>query len=187
MITNDYRLNNHAISLLRGLIHKKLDYYRADPFVFNNAVFENVSFFVASGIYQLTAPLVTLDYYGSVEDISILEFDSCLLKDVGSSLMNTEQIDVHVNDEIKAILVVNEVQQAFRNNSLFQELMQTRGLIFQFKDHELSFEKEREFSQDIYINRGSNLLDKFLPVDWFSEGWHTNEKGVCTREIITLQ
>lgn len=187
MITYNFCFDENKISLLRSLVHKRMDHYRSDPFDFNNAVFENVSLFIGDNIFQITAPLVVLNYYGAMEEISILNFDSCSLDDVGSSLMNVEQIDVLINDEIQAISIVNEIQRAFRDDVMFQELKQTRGVIFKFKGHELSFEKEREFSQDIYINRGNNLLDKFLPVDWFSEGWRANEKGICTREIITLQ
>lgn len=128
-----------------------------------------------------------MDYFGSNEEVSILEFDASDSRHVGSALKNVEQIDVHINNTIRSISVVNEIQRGYRRDVIYQELKITRGIIFHFLDSELSFEKGMPFSEIIYINRGYNLIDKFHSVTRFSEGWKPNESGICTREIITLQ
>jgi hypothetical protein len=39
-----------------------------------------------------------MDYFGSNEEVSILEFDASDSRHVGSALKNVEQIDVHINE-----------------------------------------------------------------------------------------
>ena len=46
----------------------------------------------------------------------------------------------------------------------------TRGIIIEFGDHELAFEKPVWFSEDIVIRKGYNLIVKFQPVEEICKG-----------------
>ena len=53
---------------------------------------------------------------------------------------------------------------------------------------EISFEKQNwPYSEEINIERGYNLIDKFGDVNDFSEDWDPGIKAVATRENVVLQ
>ena len=64
----------------------------------------------------------------------------------------------------------------------------TRGIIIEFGDHELAFEKPVWFSEDIVIRKGYNLLEKFQPVDEICKAgkWKDGVTMECSREVMTL-
>ncbi len=65
--------------------------------------------------------------------------------------------------------------------------MVTRGIIFHFGDHQYSFEKPVWFSEDIYIQKGYDLIKKFASNDKFvNDDWCEGCKAECKREIVTF-
>jgi len=83
---------------------------------------------------------------------------------------------------------VNECQRLFENGIQTYEVLITRGIIFKFKDgHELSFEKNIWFSEDITVEKGYDLIERFTPVEEFAEGWSGNYSGECVRELISFR
>ena len=105
-------------------------------------------------------------------------------------LEGEEMIDFPICSTIKEIRVINENQRLYHDNVQTYDVYTARGLIFIFDDdRELSFEKPVWFSEDIYIKKGYNLFDKFVPVDNFSDGWEDCEgyTAKCEREIVTIK
>lgn len=95
-----------------------------------------------------------------------------------------------INEKIKEIHLVQENQRLYKNNKQIYDVWVTRGIIFVLKSgHEISFEKAVWFSEDIYINKGYNLIDSFQSIDEFREDWDESEgyRGECTRNIEIIK
>ncbi|MBQ6538029.1 MAG: hypothetical protein IJL75_03900, partial [Eubacterium sp.] len=64
----------------------------------------------------------------------------------------------------------------------------TRGIIFHVGGREISFEKDNvPFSEEIIIQRGYELIDKFSDEKDFLESWDNDIKPECTRQIIEIK
>ena len=64
---------------------------------------------------------------------------------------------------IKRIIVVQENQKLFENHALIYDVWLTRGIIFDFGNHQVSFEKGAWLSEQIIIRKGYDLLSEFTP------------------------
>ena len=109
-------------------------------------------------------------------------------QDIHSFVQGQTMVETPVESVISEVIVVNERQKLFENNKQTYEVLVTRGIIFKFEDgHELSFEKNIWFSEDITVGKGYNLIDRFTPASEFEEGWSGPLRGECFREIILLK
>jgi len=50
----------------------------------------------------------------------------------------------------------------------------------------LYFEKNILFSEEISIEKGYNLIERFSPISEFEESWSEEFKGKCERDIIII-
>ena len=90
------------------------------------------------------------------------------------------QIDTPINGCIEKVVLVNENQQVFENGTQTYDVWLTRGVIFMVDGREISFEKQNwPYSEEINIERGYNLIDKFGDVRDFSEDWDPGIKAVA--------
>ena len=129
-----------------------------------------------------------MDYYGEQEDVALFKMESIPYENVNSLVQGQEMLETPVNSIISDVIIVNEKQQLFKNNMLIYEVLITRGIIFKFEDgHELSFEKNIWFSEDISVEKGYDLIERFSPTTEFEEGWSGNYSGKCSRELISLK
>lgn len=87
-------------------------------------------------------------------------------------------IETPVRNVVSEVLIINEHQKLFENEIQTYDVQLTRGIILKSKDgHELSFKKSIWFSEDITVEKGYNLLERFTPVEEFAEGWSGNYRG----------
>ena len=97
-------------------------------------------------------------------------------------------VETPVESIVAEVLVVNEQQQLFERDVKTYEVLVTRGIIFKLEDgHELSFEKNIWFSEDITVEKGYDLIQRFTPTTEFEEGWSGDYRGDCSREIILVK
>lgn len=93
-----------------------------------------------------------------------------------------------VDRVVADVLVVTDKQDFFRNDIHLYEVLVTRGIVFVFEDgHELSIEKDIWFSEDIIVERGDNLIQRFASTGQFEEGWCGGYVGVGTREVASVK
>ncbi len=129
-----------------------------------------------------------MDYYGQNEDVAIFKMSNIPYDDIHSMIQNQTMIDTPVSSIISEIDIVNERQSLFENETLVYEVQVTRGIIFKFKDgHEISFEKEIWFSEDISVKKGYDLIQQFSSTDEFEEAWSDEYRGECTRDTIVIK
>lgn len=78
------------------------------------------------------------------------------------------------------------IPKNFDNNEK-KFLVYKKLFIFKFKDkYELSFEKNILFSEEISIEKGYNLIERFSPISEFEESWSEEFIGKCERDIIII-
>lgn len=175
-----------SMKTIKNMIGKTMLKYKCDPFEFSTSVYGIIGIELEDSSYAFTNTVTAMDYYGKKEDVAVFKMENMSFKAIKSMIQNQNMLETPVNSIIADVLVVNEEQQLFENNLQTYEVLITRGIIFIFKDkHELSFEKDIWFSEDITVEKGYNLIQRFTPTTEFEKSWSGNYKGKCFRKIIS--
>ena len=183
MVQIDIRLQSGEMDVLRSLIGKKLDSIQHDPFNFVNSSSQVVQINTEAGVYYLYSFTEPLDYYGVMEDVAVWTFETERYKTVD----NKSFITTPVQAIIKNITLVQEHQRLFKGQDQIYDVWLTRGIVIDFGDHQISFEKAVWFSEDIYIQKGYDLEDGFASVeDFVNSDWNEGLKAECSRETVSL-
>lgn len=184
----DIRFSASDIADLQAVVGKKMLKYKCDPFEFSTSVYGIVGIAFEDTSFAFTNTVKPMDYYGVTEDVALFSMQHIPFDDIHSRIQNQVMIEMPIECIVSSISIVNERQKLFEKGIQTYEVLVTRGVIFHFDDdHELSFEKNIWFSEDITVEKGYNLLDKFTPTTEFEEGWSGDYRGECSREIITLK
>lgn len=185
MKTIDMRFDSKKI---KGLVNETFNKYMCDAFDFTNSVTQIVGIYIGDDVYSLTNIQETVDYFGNTDDIAIYKFTETANGNITSAFKNSEMITTPVHGKIEKIHLINENQQIFRNEKQLYNVWLTRGIIFFVNGREISFEKDNiPFSEEIIIQRGYNLIDKFSDKDEFLTSWNDGIIPKCSREIIEFQ
>ncbi len=183
----DVRFSADDLAAIKAVAGKKLLKYKCDPFVFSTAVYGIVGISFENISLAFTNLAEVMDYFGDDEDVAIFKMKRMPYESIKSMVQNQDMIETPVGAVIKEISIINECQRLFDNNALIYEIWLTRGIIFRFEDgHELSLEKNIWFSEDISVEKGYNLLERFTPAEEFGKGWSGNYRGECSRELVKL-
>lgn len=184
MNTIDIRLKEADLQILRSVIGESLENIEHDEFIFTNTSSQVVRFNISGKqiyLYSFTEPL---DYYGSTEDVAVWSVE----KNVYPLVTEKDFIKIPIHQNITGITLVQENQQMYDHGEQTYDVWVTRGIIIDFADHQLSFEKPVWFSEDIIIRRGYNLLNAFKPVEDITnaENWNEGIELKCNRIIEIL-
>lgn len=184
----DVRFSASEMAEIQKMVGKKMVKYKCDPFEFSTSVYGIVGVVFEDADYAFTNLTEVMDYFGEQEDVALFKFEKRPISSIQSLIQNQIMIEIPVESTVSEVLVVNENQQLFENGEQIYEVLLTRGIIFKFEDgHELSFEKNIWFSEDITVEKGYDLLKRFTPETEFDEGWSGNYSGACYREIISVR
>ena len=181
MKTIDIRLTEKEMKLLSSFIGKPFHAVLHDEFSFVNSSTEAVQFNIGDEttfLYSFTEPM---DYYGSTEDVAVWTLE----KTAYPVIQQKKFIKMPVELPVQRILVVQENQQLFENGEQTYDVWLTRGMLFDFGEFQLAFEKAVWFSEEIYITRGQNLISKFTPASNFCnpDRWEDGIEAKCFRKI----
>lgn len=184
----DVSFSADTIKIFRSMIGKIMYKYKCDPFEFSTSVYGIVGLLIDDKAYSLTNLVEVADYFGENEDVAMFKFQPAVYDEVHSMIENQTMVETPVDSVVSEISIVNEHQELFKNDIKIYDVQVTRGIIFKFDDnHELSFEKEIWFSENISVGKGYDLFSKFTPTTEFVESWSDGYWGECTREIITIK
>ncbi len=183
MIKIDKRLKSGEMNILHRLLGTKIVSFKHDEFNFSNSSSQVVGIETEHGIIYLYSFTEPLDYYGSIEDVAVWKLTDERYKFVEKKNL----ISSPINETVKSIYIVQENQRLFESGKQTYNVWVTRGLIFDFRDHQYSFEKPVWFSEDIYIQKGYDLINKFASTDKFvNDDWSDGCEAECEREIVLL-
>lgn len=182
MTNTDVRLSEQNIQLLKSCIGKTLDSITHEMFHFRNSVSQQIAMQIeGSNVYILSFD-EELPYFGTIEDVSVLSVDTENILPASPSPTTTP-----IGKTIKGITVVQEHQQLSIDGVLEYDVWLTRGIIIDLGDREIGFEKDTWLSLEIFIHKGTDVLNKFISTDTFVNGdWSDNCVATCEREIIRL-
>lgn len=183
MTSIDIRLKSDEMAILNSMVGKKLISVKHDPFVFVNSSSQVVQINSESGEFYLYSFVEPLDYFGSEEDVAVWTLETERNKAVECKSF----AETPFNETVKSVIVVQENQRLFQNGTQIYDVWLTRGIIFDFGDHQYSLEKAVWFSEDIYLQKGYDLINKFNGVDEFiNSDWDEGCTAECSRQLITL-
>lgn len=184
----DYRFSAAEMAEFKSMIGKKMVKFKCDPFEFSTAVYGIVGVAFEDSSYAFTNQTEVLDYYGTQEDVALFKMQRTPYCDIRSMIQDQKMVETPVDSVVSDIILVNERQSLFEKGTQTYEVWIPRGIIFVFEDgHELSFEKSIWFSEDISVERGYHLIDRFAPTSEFVEGWSGDYRGECSREVLSLK
>ncbi len=188
MKTIDIRFSASDMAEIKSMVGKRMIGYKCDPFIFSTSVYGIVGIHLEDASYAFTNSLEVMDYYGDPEDVARFRIIKTKYTDIKSLVQDQVMIETPVDSIIANVVVINECQRLFEKGIQIYEVMVTRGVIFEFEDgHELSFEKNIWFSEDITVEKGYHLIERFTPVEEFAEGWSDDYRGECFRELISVK
>lgn len=184
----DYRFSAAEMAEFKSMIGKKMVKFKCDPFEFSTAVYGIVGVAFEDSSYAFTNQTEVLDYYGTQEDVALFKMQRTPYCDIRSMIQDQKMVETPVDSIVSDIILVNERQSLFEKGTQTYEVLIPRGIIFVFEDgHELSFEKSIWFSEDISVERGYHLIDRFTPTSEFIEGWSGDYRGECSREVLSFK
>lgn len=181
----DMRLDE---TIFQKMVGKQFLKYKCDPFVYTNSVTSIVGLYIDDEIFSLKNNQTTVDYFGTEDDCAVFSVEKVQEDDIISLFDDVEQIDTPIEEAICKITLVNENQRIFENGEYTYDVWLTRGIIFHFKEREISFEKDNvPFSEEIVIQRGYDLMEKFSNQNDFLEGWDEDKTPECAREVVIIE
>ena len=187
MIYKDDRITKNTDGIFSELIGKELINISHDPFVYTNSVYGIAGLNIDGASYKVTNEIEIRDYYGENEDVAVFKISKDEPENIHSYIEGATMITTPINQKIIRIDVVNEHQCLYENGKQTYDVWITRGFIIELEDGlQLSFEKEIWFSEDINIERGYKLIDKFFATDRIKEGWSEPKEKICNREVISI-
>ena len=159
MSSTNNQLNNDTILLLKSLIGLKLEQILHEEFIFVPVSYGYVYFKINGKAYALSDFYEVKDILGYEEEISTLKFNE-YPNEMKSQLVNGKLCSQYINSTINKITLVN-TKTIITKDSNKKELLDTHAIIFTLDDdYEYSFEKD-DFGENISIERGYNLSEKF--------------------------
>lgn len=184
----DIRFSDSDTEKIKIMIGKKMEKYKCDPFIYSSSVYGVVGISVDGKAFSFTNFVEVMDYFGEIEDVAVFKINETNYESIHSMIQGQEMVETDIDGVIVSVTIINENQRLFENDNQLYDVWLTRGIIFKFEDgRELSLEKSIWFSEDISVERGYNLIERFSSTEEFSEGFEKPYRGESYREIITLK
>lgn len=178
-------LNTEEIDFLKSLIGKEFKSYYCDRFRFNSSAYGIIYFDIANNSFALTNMLEEMDYFKAKEDNAVFHFKDNITKRE-SLLDNIELIEHDVNSKIEKIYIVNDTTSLTFNGTEYQYIT-TMGIIFEIEgERQIGFERTVDFSEDIDVQLGYNVINSFVPVEDNIADQDKNSNPTTKRDIIQL-
>ena len=99
---------------------------------------------------------------------------------------NIELIEHDVNSKIEKIYIVNDTTSLTFNGTEYQYIT-TMGIIFEIEgERQIGFERTVDFSEDIDVQVGYNVINNFVPVEDNIADQDKNSNPTTKRDIIQL-
>ncbi len=181
----DFRFDTE---LFRSFVGKTFNKYVHDKFEYTNTATLYVGIMIDDVSYEFENDYEEVNYFGWDSEATVSRFFE---KDWNSivSAIGDNAVITPVNETIRSIRIINDHFMSHAHGEQNYDWWETRAIIFDFGDHEISFEKQDcWFSMEIEINKGNHLEKKISDGQFILEDFEQSEKQVISteREIIVL-
>ncbi|MDO5440571.1 MAG: hypothetical protein Q4F12_03430 [Erysipelotrichaceae bacterium] len=185
MKTNDYRYDQE---LFKSFIGKTFNKYKHEKFLFTNTVTQVLGFMINNESYKMNNDFEQVDFMGWDNEATICRVNQTNWDNI---LVNRDDIiETEINKEIKSITLINDHFVSKTYGSVNYDWWETRAVIFNFGELEVSFEKQDSFfSMEIEINKGYDLINKVEDGKFILSDFEQSEEQTIevSREIINLK
>ena len=185
MIRQNKTFNKEVESLFKRIIGCECKKIVHDEFTFTNSVYGQVSLFISNKIFNINNEIEIVEYYGAKEDIAFLSLKEVGIDNVKSLLENKRQVEIPIRKAIKNIDIVNYHIYVKVDGKEYDNTW-TEGIIINFEDSQIAFERSDSFTEMIEIYKGYDLISKFTPVEEFGEPFASPTILKTNRSIITI-
>lgn len=187
MKTIDRRFDEKTMTLLKGIVGKKFDKIRHQPFIFTNAVSQWLQLYISDEIYELSNFTEPADYFGNTEDVAIMNFEKSSTNSLSAKISTDDWIDYPIDGAIESVTVVNDNKKLYIKGEEAYNVWEPKGLIVKVSGREIAFEKPVWFDENIYITKGYDLEKNFAPAEEFEKSWDSIVTAKCERERIIIK
>ena len=181
---NDYRFDQN---LLRSFIGKTFNKYKHKRFLFTNTVSIYLGFMVDNISYEICNDFEPVDFLDIDGEATICRINQ---KDWDKILENKNNvIETEIKKTIKSITIINDNFISRSYGEINYDWWETRAIIFNFGELEVSFEKQDcFFSMEIEVNKGYDLINKVEDGKFILSDFEQSEEQTIevNREIIKL-
>ncbi len=175
-------------NVIKKWIGKTFVKYKCDSFAYTNSVTAVVGIYIDKEVFKLNNIQTAVDYFGADDDCGVFTLEQTENENIKSFFDDIEQVETPLSEIITKITIINENQRIYQNETQTYDVWLTRGIIFHFAEHEISFEKDNiPFSQEIIIQKGYDLKNRFSDERDFLEGWDSKFTPQCSRECIIFE
>lgn len=158
MEKHDFRFDE---ALIKSFVGKNFNQYKHHRFEYTNTVTLYLGFMIDNVSYEMSNDYKSLDFFGWDHEATVSEIQEKNWESILSTELSTDVVTTYVNEKIKSIQLVNDHYMSYAHGIQNYDWWENRAIIFDFGDHQLSFEKQDcWFSMEIVINKGDNLIDK---------------------------
>lgn len=185
MKINDYRFNQ---DLLKSFIGKTFNKYKHEKFLFTNTVTQTLGFMIDNKSYEINNDFEQVDFMGWDNEATICRINQTSWDSILPN--NEDVIETEINKEIKSITLINDHFVSRAHGVVDYDWWETRAVIFNFGELEVSFEKQDSFfSMEIEINKGYDLINKVEDGKFILSDFEQTEEQTIKveRETITLR
>lgn len=182
----DYRFNK---DLLQSFIGKIFNKYVHPQFTYTKTATLYAGFMIDNNSYRIENDYEALDFFGWDNEATISKLYE-INWDEMVKVWKDKACTTDVQETIKSITIVNDHYSSFKHNVQNYDYWETRSIIFNFGEYELSFTKgDCWFSMEIEINKGNNLINRVPDGKFILEDFEQsdNQRIGVEREIIELK
>ena len=185
MQVNDYRFNQE---LLKSFIGKTFNKYKHERFLFTNTVALYLGFMIDNKSYEISNDFEAVDFLDIDGEATICRINQKPWSEILSN--NDRVIETEIEKTIKSITIINDNFISRSYGEINYDWRETRAIIFNFGELEVSFEKtDCFFSMEIEINKGYELINKVEDGKFIISDFEQSEEQTIevNREIIKIQ
>ncbi|MCQ2911248.1 MAG: hypothetical protein MJ244_03580 [Clostridia bacterium] len=154
--------DKEILEILSNLKKHKLIKLKHDQFMVNNSVSKYIYINVDSYWLCLKNEFEVIDFWGDKEEVSFYDLSYVDENDIKPYYDNTALIYETVESIIKDIYIINEKQEAYINNELYETIDFVRALILKTETKTYVFEKDIWLSEEIYIYQGEEIINSLM-------------------------
>ncbi|MGI6217009.1 MAG: hypothetical protein ACOYIK_05280 [Coriobacteriales bacterium] len=144
------------------MVGKRFDGYRCDEFHFRPAIYQLVGISVDGNVFAIENIIKPTDFFESIEDVGCISVTPIPCLPVQSRVKNGILVDTPVDEVIENIIVIEDTETMYCGDTDLYDFSYTKALVFVLPTRQIVFEKDVWFSEDIFIYKGPNAVEKIM-------------------------
>lgn len=126
---------------------------------------QKIDFIRGGKTFALLNETQELDYFGDIDDISVLSIREVDASDIHSHIVNGKLVETPTAQVIEDIVIINDTETMAQSGEVRFKYSFTAAIIFVLPDQYVVFDRDTWFSEDILIYRRPDAINKIKTAD----------------------